>query len=88
MTNDGDCAYWYKRFKEEQMKAESLMKHSERVYQQGYRAGIEAMRDAVYQVICQDVDRNFFDAHYVEVVLREEAKSLLAKIEESKPERG
>ena len=55
---------------------------------QARREGIEAMRDAVYQVICQDVDRNFFDAHYVEVVLREEAKSLLAKIDESKLERG
>ena len=41
MTNGGDLAYWYKRFKEEQMKAEALMKHSERVYQEGYRAGIE-----------------------------------------------
>jgi len=35
-------------------------------------------------MICQDVDRNLFDGHYVEVVLNEEADKLLTEQEEKK----
>jgi len=47
--------------------------------QERYRAGVEAMRDAVYEMICQDIDRDLFDGHYVEVVLNEESARLLAE---------
>jgi len=47
--------------------------------QERYRAGVEGMRDAVYEMICQDIDRDLFDGHYVEVVLNEESARLLAE---------
>ena len=41
--------------------------------------GIGEMRDAIIEMICQDIDRNLFDGNYVKVVAQEEAERLKEK---------